>query len=86
MPKLTWDECQLQDCPVCPHCGEKIEEWWECFSDEELEGHCGDIVISCIECGKDYTATVEVTRQFSSLPLTEDADTWSGDEEDDGGE
>ena len=58
-----------RDNPVCPHCGHEEGDAWEIDFGAGIEG---DAVISCGECGQDYSATRNCTVTYSTCKLPND--------------
>jgi hypothetical protein len=54
------EDCRWTKKPVCPYCGDVIDDWYELDIDNrEIDVECGD-------CGKNYTLFCEKEWTFSS--------------------
>ena len=56
-------DCEATDEPVCPHCGERDQDWWESIDGDEEEkrvtcGHCQQIYDVEIRRSIDFTTTI----------------------------
>ncbi len=57
------DDCDLQDVPVCPHCGHRHCDAWEWNFGNGMEGSADH---DCDNCGEEFHVEREVTVYFST--------------------
>ena len=56
--------------PVCPHCGESDQDWWDGLEVSVEDGTEWDA--NCAWCSQDYKVTACVTLTFTTKKETED--------------
>jgi DNA-directed RNA polymerase subunit RPC12/RpoP len=54
---------------VCPHCGHKYRDSWECGTDE-AGGEC-DWEETCCECGAEFYASRYIAVSYSTRKINE---------------
>lgn len=65
------EDHQWTPTPVCPHCGNKDEDWWDGTSLKN-DGDSKDA--ECGSCGKEYRTEMSLTVDFStSVPSQQNA-------------
>lgn len=60
---MTGHDCDLQENPVCPHCGHIERDAWEIDFGPGLDG---DTEIECERCEKVYRCDKTVTIRYTS--------------------
>lgn len=62
-------DCCHTDFPVCPHCGETDQDWWDGLGSK----NDGDSwVVTCGFCDKDYEVEMTVSTTFSTEALRDE--------------
>lgn len=68
IPPKEWGDSHSE--PVCPHCGERDQDWWDGLDDNKNDGDTWDV--ECPFCDEKYAICMSVSTDFTTAKLPPD--------------
>ena len=62
-------ETRWTDNPVCPHCGDEQDDWWDGLTEKKNDGDSWQT--ECGNCEKEFTVTMNASYSFCTATTTE---------------